>query len=249
VALEPSTRVEATLPLGQAVLSFQLITAERAACVAEEAEHVKGLEAKVPSSCGEPKLSTIPELVVQPDRAAWMEDPVPPPDAASGGVKVTVPERAHVAALPVMVCMVAVGVPMEIVPESLADLRPLWAHAEASVEGFSKCTTAVPGNDPAADPFVTVVGAIAPLGTAAPRHLMVADSAAPCWAEEEHAMGLALKEPRSRPEETLLTVFDAYLHPDNVADTRDALLPPLNAFNGGEKRTAAEREQVTEPVT
>jgi hypothetical protein len=42
--------VDAIPPLGQAVEPFQLITADRAAFVGDDEEHVKGLEAKVPSS-------------------------------------------------------------------------------------------------------------------------------------------------------------------------------------------------------
>ncbi len=61
-------------------------------------------------------------------------------------------------------------------------------------------------------------------------------------------MGLELKEPRSRAEEIRLTVPDAYLQADNVADTREELVPPLNAFSGGENRTVADREQVIEPA-
>lgn len=77
---------------------------------------------------------------MQSDKPASMDDPLPPPDAVSGGVNVTVPEKEHVAALPVMVVVVGVAppvaVPMEIVPDTDADLRPLRAHARSSFEGF-----------------------------------------------------------------------------------------------------------------
>src|ERR1700722_14984097 len=62
VALEPFTVVDAMSPLGQALEPSQLIVAERAAFVGDDEEQAKGLEAKVPTSCGEPKFSTIPEL-------------------------------------------------------------------------------------------------------------------------------------------------------------------------------------------
>jgi hypothetical protein len=50
VALEPSTLVGGISPLGQSMEPSQSITADRAAFVGDDEEHVKGLEAKVPSS-------------------------------------------------------------------------------------------------------------------------------------------------------------------------------------------------------
>ena len=78
MASEPSTVVAGIEPDGQTVESFQSIRADKAAFVGDEEEHVKGFEANVPVSCGVPKLSTKPELVLQFDSEASIDDSAPP---------------------------------------------------------------------------------------------------------------------------------------------------------------------------
>ena len=110
-----------------------------------------------------------------------MDDSVPSPDAVSGGVNVVVPEKEHVAALPVMAVGVPVPVPgpvppaawpMEIVPDTNADRMPLPAQ-EPSFEETPRFMTTAPGNDPVALPAFSVVGA-----TPRARHLIDAERVA-----------------------------------------------------------------------
>jgi hypothetical protein len=172
--------VDATSPLGQALEPFQLITAESAAFVGDEEEHVKGLEAKVPSICGVPKSKTIPELVEQPDKVASMEVWVPPPDAVSGGVNVVVPVKEHVAAAPVTVVVVgpAAVCPMEMVPDTTTDRTPLVVQ-EPRGEETRRLNTTAPGNDPLDLPPLSIVGATSCPAGPLPRHLINAESVAP----------------------------------------------------------------------
>jgi hypothetical protein len=129
VAVGPSTVVDAIPPLGQAVAPFQLITAERTAPVGDDEEQAKGLEAKVPCNWGEPKPRTIEESVVQPDKLATMDVDAPPPDPESGGLKVTVPENEHVAALLVMVWVVADAIVAEETSAPVATMDPTRQRA------------------------------------------------------------------------------------------------------------------------
>ena len=46
MAVEPSTVVDAMLPLGQALAPFQLITADRTAFVGDDEEHVNADDAE-----------------------------------------------------------------------------------------------------------------------------------------------------------------------------------------------------------
>jgi hypothetical protein len=211
VAIEPSTVVVGIEPDGQTVEPFQLITADKAAFVGDDEEHVKGLEANVPVSCGVPKPSTTPELVVQVDNEASMDDSAPPPDPVSGGVNATVPDREHVAA--------SVDAPREIVPDTGADLRPLRAHALWSVEGTCNCSSTPPANDPLAIPAAISVGFILLIGRASPTQWIVADRAAPVCDEDEQLKGLELNEPRREAEVIFLTVVESNVQLDSFPET------------------------------
>ena len=240
VAMEPSSVVSGIEPDGQTVEPFQLMTADKAAFVGDDEEHVKGLEANVPVSCGVPKPSTTPELDVQFDNEASMADSAPPPDPVSGGVNPTVPDKEHVAA--------SVDAPREIVPDTGAELRPLRAHALWSFEGTCNCSSAAPANEPLAIPETIWVGFILLIGRASPTQWIVPDKTAPVCDEDEQLKGLELNEPRREAEMILSTVVDANVQLDSFPETRECV-PPPEVVRGGAKCRTPVNVQLTEPPT
>ncbi len=85
-----------------------------------------------------------------------------------------------------------------------------------------------------------------PCGQAVARHLIVAESGVFLGDDEEHVNGLDANAPLSWAKGKVSMFPEFVVQPDNVADTREACLPPPDERSGGEKWMVPESEQVTE---